>query len=101
MAKDVTHVVVMFSSPASAQTDHSRATTSSELSTVKTLPWVTIPEQHVLSEAASGPAHGPAPAEQVVQAPDERLHSRGEGAHDAARRQVVAVVGNRLLMRGW
>ena len=55
MAKDVTHVVVTFSSPASAQTDHSRATTSSELSTVKTLPWVTIPEQHVLSEAAPAP----------------------------------------------
>ena len=51
MANDVTHTVVMFSKPASAHTDHSLATTSSELSTVKTLPWVTMPEQHVFSDA--------------------------------------------------
>ena len=55
MANDVTHAVVMFSKPASAHTDHSRATTSSELSTVKTLPWVTMPEQHVFSDAGPVP----------------------------------------------
>ena len=55
MANDVTHAVVMFSKPASAQTDHSRATTRSELSTVKTFPWVTMPEQHVFSDAEPVP----------------------------------------------
>ena len=55
IANDVTHAVVMFSKPVSAHTDHSRATTSRELSTVKTLPLVAMPEQHVFSDAGPVP----------------------------------------------
>src|ERR1019366_9257793 len=61
MAEDVTQVVVMFSSPASAHTDHNRATTSRELSIVKTLPWVTMPEQQGFTESSpsTGSSLGP------------------------------------------
>jgi len=108
IANDVTHAVVMFSRPASAHTDQSRATTRSELSTVKTLPCVTMPEQQCsATRIPSRPS--PAPAEKIVKPRDERLDRRRKGSHHTARGQVVAVAGIgfrsrrvvTLALRGW
>ena len=96
--EEVTHTVEMFSKPASAQTDQSRATTSSELSIVKTLPCVTMPEQQVFFDAGSvAPIAHRRPRRSYMRA-DEGLDGGAERSHHAARRQVVTVVGDRLEM---